>query len=424
MRTRLDSAVSSPRIRRPRLRPAVRPGRTSGTRTRQLQRAGRSPQRTGGLDWARRVELISVLLSSFAAVAALWYSNGQAQQANTQARQERALTKEGQITDRYNAAVENLGNDKADVRLGGIYALQRIMQDSRRDHPTIANVLAAYVRTHAITPSGGNRGVPADVQAALTVLATQTTSHGGNVVLDLRRVWLPKAELGFASPGERKKVSLAHSDLEGAHFVEANLGSADLRGADLHGADLRNVNLMETDLGGADLRRTDLRGAALADAYLTGAYLTGLDLTHTHLMRAHLDDALLSGADLRGAELHHTEMARATLVRADLRGADLRGADLLRAALNGAHLNGASLNGANLSGADLTGADLSGADLSGIVLRGARLTGADLHSVDLRGADLAHTDLARSQLSSARIDAATNLPFKLYGKARHLPMSR
>jgi len=36
------------------------------------------------------------------------------------------LTEQGQITDRYTKAVEQLGSDKLDVRIGGIYALERI----------------------------------------------------------------------------------------------------------------------------------------------------------------------------------------------------------------------------------------------------------------------------------------------------------
>ncbi|MYT81269.1 hypothetical protein YW3DRAFT_07423, partial [Streptomyces sp. MnatMP-M77] len=85
------------------------------------------------MDWARRIELVTVVVAAVVAVVGLWYSNVQARQANEQAREDRALAKEGQITDRYTAAVGNLGEDKMDVRLGGIYALQRIMQDSRRD---------------------------------------------------------------------------------------------------------------------------------------------------------------------------------------------------------------------------------------------------------------------------------------------------
>jgi membrane protein implicated in regulation of membrane protease activity len=59
------------------------------------------------------------------------------------------LTQQGQITERYTKAIEQLGSDKLDVRLGGIYALERIAKDSRRDHPTVVEVLSAFVREHS-----------------------------------------------------------------------------------------------------------------------------------------------------------------------------------------------------------------------------------------------------------------------------------
>src|SRR5271155_3394414 len=34
------------------------------------------------------------------------------------------LSREGQVTDRYGKAIEQLGSDKLDVRIGGIYALE------------------------------------------------------------------------------------------------------------------------------------------------------------------------------------------------------------------------------------------------------------------------------------------------------------
>jgi hypothetical protein len=45
------------------------------------------------------------------------------------------LTEQGQVTDRYTKAIEQLGSDKLDVRIGGIYALERVTHDSERDHP-------------------------------------------------------------------------------------------------------------------------------------------------------------------------------------------------------------------------------------------------------------------------------------------------
>lgn len=56
------------------------------------------------------------------------------------------LTQQGQLTDRYTKAIEQLGSDKLDVRLGGIYALERLAVDSQRDHPTIIEVLTGLPR--------------------------------------------------------------------------------------------------------------------------------------------------------------------------------------------------------------------------------------------------------------------------------------
>jgi len=50
------------------------------------------------------------------------------------------------ITDGYTRAVEQLGSDKAPVRLGGLYALERLAQDHVEQRQTIVNVLCAYLR--------------------------------------------------------------------------------------------------------------------------------------------------------------------------------------------------------------------------------------------------------------------------------------
>lgn len=53
---------------------------------------------------------------------------------------------ERRITDLYTKAVEQLGSEKAPVRLGGLYALERLAQDNPRQRQTIVNVLCAYLR--------------------------------------------------------------------------------------------------------------------------------------------------------------------------------------------------------------------------------------------------------------------------------------
>jgi Pentapeptide repeats (9 copies) len=53
---------------------------------------------------------------------------------------------ERRITELYTKAVEQLGSDKAPVRLGGLYALERLAQDNREHRQTIVSVICAYLR--------------------------------------------------------------------------------------------------------------------------------------------------------------------------------------------------------------------------------------------------------------------------------------
>lgn len=65
------------------------------------------------------------------------------EQANNDARHDAA---ERRISDLYLKAVEQLGSDKAPVRLAGLYALDRLAQDNPTQRQTIVNVISAYLR--------------------------------------------------------------------------------------------------------------------------------------------------------------------------------------------------------------------------------------------------------------------------------------
>ncbi len=64
------------------------------------------------------------------------------------------------ITELYTKAAEQLGSDKAPVRLAGLYALERLAQDNPAQRQTIVNVLCAYLRMpyEPIEPPPGEVG--------------------------------------------------------------------------------------------------------------------------------------------------------------------------------------------------------------------------------------------------------------------------
>lgn len=225
------------------------------------------------------------------------------------------VNREGQITDRFTKAIEQLGAvdssgmKKLGVRLGGIYALERIANESITDHWPIMEVLTAYVRDNAPAeyPHTVSNDKPAtDIQAILTVLGRRNT----------------ESELFYQS--------------------------LDLHKTDLRGADLRRAHLKYADLSGADLRRADLNRAALTGVNFDGAHLSGANLSLADLTLVSFVKADLSGANLRWV---------------DLNGAHLDYADLSRADLRGASFIGVNLQAVNLSGADLGRADLSRAEI-------------------------------------------------------------
>jgi hypothetical protein len=211
-----------------------------------------------------------------------------------------ALTQRGQFTDRYTNAVAQLGDkDNLEVRLGGIYALERLMADSARDQPTILEILAAWIRERTTSLTPVPQRISTDVQAALTVLGRRTPFEAERPI-DLRRTALPKADLSTA---HLENAILLYARLERALLRRVHLEGAFLGRAHLEGADLGQAHLEGAFFDEAQLQGADLGGANLQDARLYWAHLEGADLSGAYLDGAFLDGAHLEGANLKGADL-------------------------------------------------------------------------------------------------------------------------
>lgn len=217
-------------------------------------------------------------------------------------RRVRALEKQaesahqGQLTERFTRAIEQLGNKEPAICLGGIYALERIAKDSERDHPQVMEVLCAFVRERTGLDDEdedlGLGSIPppsTTVQAALEVIGRNPRE---GLVLNLEGVVIPKAQL--------HRADLAGANLRRAQLNEANLTGANLTEGALERADLFRANLTDANLTGANLFLGKLKGAKLGRARLSGANLWGAEL-----WGAKLEGAILEGADLGGAKLTH-----------------------------------------------------------------------------------------------------------------------
>lgn len=174
------------------------------------------------------------------------------------------VAQEGQITERFTRAIEQLGHEEMAIRLGGIYALERIAKDSEKDHGPIMEVLTAYVREKAnkrrLDVLRVAERPPTDIQATLTVISRRKTTDIKRLddLFDLTNTHLAGVSLYEA---DLSGADLSGANLSGARLTGINLSWATLHGVNLSGALLIGVNLHKVNLHGADLHGADLRGA-------------------------------------------------------------------------------------------------------------------------------------------------------------------
>ena len=273
-------------------------------------------------DWRATATAVGGMLSVLLVAAGLFYTND----AN---RKQQQLGVQGQIAARFSAAIDQIGQegkDKLSIRLGGIYALQRLMYDSPRDVQTMVEVLCAFVRTHAVRPAMRPATVPrapADVRAAVTVLARRPGADRSNGSLDLSGTLLGLQDMTLSdSDGHNanlERVDLTGADLSGAELSDARLFNAKLTGARLVGTRLRFADLTNVDLTNADLTDADLSDTQMNSTYLVDANLTGSYFGHSNLFRTYMPGANLSGADLTDVVGLSTEKLASTRVDKETR---------------------------------------------------------------------------------------------------------
>jgi uncharacterized protein YjbI with pentapeptide repeats len=273
---------------------------------------------------------IALLIGVFFTWKQLQYDRREALQIKDQSREQIELTRQGQVADRFTRAVDQLGSRQVTIRLGGIYGLETIADQSQDTRLLVFEVLTAYVRQHAKLRVEEDYRIQGqlvdrwpDVQAAMTVLGRRVVLPS-DPPLNLRNVDLHGAYL-------------RHAQLSRAVFDNSNLDSADLEYAILENTQFAATELQKARLDYAWARKLDAH-----DAHFEGAKFKHAELARSVFERSHLDDV---------------DFSDASLIEADIKCVD----DLNHSEFDAAKLQGAQFNRSNLHGAKLRHADLRGA---------------------------------------------------------------
>lgn len=305
------------------------------------------------------------------------------------------VAEQGQITDRLNKAVEGLGAEKTvkdeygestkpnlEVRIGAIYALERIAQDSLRDHIQVMETLCAYVRNNVISDNIGTR---VDVQTALLVL------------------------------DRRSKKALAHErdrgyylDLAECSFHTLTLSDSMFQNSRLDGTMWTNCSFQSTSFSGADMTNCQFSECIIQNSHFKDAVMSGVKFSHSTIEGNRFDQAKLNGA-----QFLHCQLFKNSFVEADVR----------NSFFDDSNASGDNFKYSDCQYVHLKGTRFFQANFQGLQIRSLKLEGvSEFERCNFFGAALRKVDLSKYNGGEEDFDGV--FLFNCKGTSSELPDSK
>ena len=201
----------------------------------------------------------------------------QLHQTASDAQAQRKSDRQALLLEHFSKAIQYLGDDTSGIRLGGVYLLGMLAEESPMHRNASRDALSSFTRSRSPWPPNPPRppiGIDPrrladlgaqspDIQGALSVLGKGLWVRSCSGPLHLNNCDLRRAEL---SEAYFQGADFGESHLERASLIRTQMIECSLRNADLSGADLSGANLWATDIRG-----TVFTGTVFSDIKLTGA---------------------------------------------------------------------------------------------------------------------------------------------------------
>lgn len=277
-------------------------------------------------------------------------------------------TEQTRWTKTFTDAINQLGtvNDKTGnavvpIRVGAIYALERLSRDSPADAHVISRILADYIQVE--TAQLNVEAVPVDT-AQVTVETAELT------------VETPQINAGQKAPGAlrlpRTDIAAAMTSLmliargkalrKDDPVVLYDLLSPDL---DLSGRTIGEIRFVRSTLSGSRFDQASCKRSRFEDCQMDGCQfistrLSGSIFNNCVLAGGNFSMARATDSRFLSVDLSNAEFVDAVLIRVEFSGLDLSliGADFTRAVLKGAVFSECDLSDAWFQDADLSNADM------------------------------------------------------------------
>ena len=268
----------------------------------------------------------------------------------------------------FNDATAKLSDESASVRLGGIYALDRLARSKEAYLVRIVKILCTHLRETAQQDrdeekdkkKDGEEGKKENEKRDKEKYAEKYKDKPSNEIQSLLEVLSELNRFSEEKQGDGQskpvRLNLSGAYLVGAHLEDACLNRADLSRTNMQNAHLSRAQLQKANLENAKMQGAVLKKARMQKAVLKKAQMQEVDLEWAHMQMADLQavrmqGAFLAMAHMQGVDLREARMQGALLAMAQLQGADLQLADMRGASVDRMQVQWAALYSADLCGA-------------------------------------------------------------------------
>jgi hypothetical protein len=238
------------------------------------------------------------------------------------------------LTKTFSDAIAQLGFADKDgvpvipIRLGGIYALERLSRDSPKDAYVISKILVQYIQIESnkwkqtLQTSVESPSLP-DIEASLIVLG---------IIAGLTPSWRVTDALRFFDTF-LPNLSLSGRSLAGFQFHRAELSGSKLDIADCAGAKfqecwLTGCTFAYSNLFGCEFNGVEARGVILSSSFGKKSSFLSCKMQEGDLVDANLEQCRFSDSDLSGSILRRAKMRDSIFSNTNVSGVDFGLADL------------------------------------------------------------------------------------------------
>jgi Uncharacterized low-complexity proteins len=249
--------------------------------------------------------------------------------------------REGQITERFTRAIDQLGNKKMEIRIGGMYALERIANESKKDYWSVMEILTAYIEENARFKYETMEMVEKEEERNNFFNYSidwdfDKTQKAVNNFLSLDNFRDHEtacniiARRKFQYVGSKKSWSFLHNQrcIEPSHiclgrvnlpyrfFKKSHLENANFFGSFFNSVHFEGAYLQNTFFSLAIIINTKFNDAILENAFFEAAYISKSNFEGANLRNANFDLAIIKDTNFKGAKhLKESQMSTVKLLQ-------------------------------------------------------------------------------------------------------------